>query len=120
MKWFKRVFLGVSAVAFCLGVLVALLAPDDAKETASVAPQPGPTAESPWLTAAGNIWPGVSLYHGTDETKRLVGRVIDADGETVRVKYPSGSIEPKHREAIVVGGWYVRRDDPALWENRSH
>jgi len=78
-----------------------------------------------WKHAWGNIWVGVKLYYGSGSKKMYVGKVVGIKSDfkdpytgqeydAVFVKYPNGKIEPKRRDAIVNGEWYVRSDDPAL------
>jgi len=75
-----------------------------------------------WQAASGNIWSGVKLYFGPH--KRYVGEVVGGtdresltSGELTRgvvVKMAGETLEWKNRDAIVLGAWYIRRDDPAL------
>jgi hypothetical protein len=81
------------------------------------------SSDSEWADARGRLWTGVKLYHGP--ARMYVGDALGGNnnyrdpltGEkmrAVKVRMESGSEEWKSRNAIVVGPWYVRRDDPAL------
>jgi len=74
-------------------------------------------AASPWVLAAGHLYKNVVLYYGPDESKRWeVGQVIalDYDNKLVMVRMKGGSVEPKSRDAIAGGPWYIKKSDPAL------
>lgn len=93
--------------------------PRDESAPHAVAASSSSTAEQKWTLAAGNIWPGVSLYYGPK--RMLVGEIVDwsddaptPSGKGVLVRMKNGSVEWKDREAIVLGPWYVRLDDPAV------
>ena len=77
-----------------------------------------------WLPASGNFWSGVKLYYGPK--KMYVGEVYCANNNYIdphtghkfrgiKILYPSGNMEWKDRNAIILSNnWFVRSDDPAL------
>jgi len=74
-------------------------------------------ATSPWAPAGGNLYKNVVLYYGQSEDNKMeVGQVVafDFDNKLVMVKMKGGSVEPKSREAIATGPWYIKTADPAL------
>jgi len=84
--------------------------------------QPPNSNEECWKKAGGNLWAGVMLYYGP--SRMVVGTVLGGNeryrspsGDTFRglkIRYPSGSEEWKDRNAVNLGPWYIRCDDPAL------
>lgn len=81
-----------------------------------------PTRNIKWKNPGGTLWSGVKLFYGAGPQKRFVGRVVCFTGgafssnREVWVEYPSGSVEPKSRSAIINrnDNWYMDANDPAI------
>jgi len=71
---------------------------------------------SQWELAAGNLWSGVQLFYGAK--KMRVGEIVCftqiRQDKIVGIRMKNGTVEPKSRQSIVLGDWYVKRTDPAL------
>ena len=118
-------------VAILIGVvLIALMRATPQGErakpapaTVSVKPEPPP---SPWLSLAGNVWPGAKLYRGKGETKTQLATIVTINDRKwdptenlryrgVLLRYPTGDESWLNRDKMLASDeFFVRRDDPAV------
>ena len=112
-------------VGVFVGVVGAITASEPSQPSPSVSQAPGneTTSRSEWVDAGGHLWTGVKLYYGP--RRMYVGEVLGGNenyvdpftGSKIRglkVRMANGADEWKDRDAVNMGPWYVRRDDPAL------
>lgn len=73
----------------------------------------------PWISAAGHVWEGVTIYGGDHQPFGVVESEVtrDTEGEeAVLLRRPDGTLFHLKRNAIRSNPnyWLVRRDDPKL------
>jgi len=75
------------------------------------------SSTSGWLPAE-YVWVNVTLYYGTENEKRYVGKVIKGtkiDGvKYLLIKIKSGSIENKDYDYITHSAFYIKKSDPYI------
>ena len=109
----------IVALIGVVGVAYMGKAPDTPAEPSTQQTRPH------WKPALGNIWTGVKLYYGAEETKMYVGEILGGNDDYVdpitglefrgvKIRMKDGQNEWKDRDAIVRGSWHVKSDDPAL------
>jgi hypothetical protein len=112
------------AVGIFVAVVGAITASESSRPSLISGASGNETASrSEWVDAGGHLWTGVKLYYGP--ARVYVGDVLGGNenyvdpftGDKMRglkVRMANGGDEWKDRDAVNLGPWYVRRDDPAL------